>query len=254
MAFEEANAGQQALADGLASALYARVQAAPVVETLSTRGDKLLEVREDLDGERFVTRSFSPEAVDHVERHGTDFATAFQGMHDVFADAGIEVVRGHLIKTEDEAFPFVAVQEYLEGAQDLSAAPTEAKEAVARSLGGMLVGPGNWLPTPEMLSASMFGVTDIDGEAQVKLMDTDPHMLSDTHIVTRSESGKAWYLGRLGELFWDKWCEPEERQAVFVELVKSVADLAVEGDPLGELSRQFQIIHLMSNGVDTRQL
>ena len=46
--------------------LHTRVEAAEPVETLSDRGNKLVQVVEEEGGQRFVTRSYTGEAVSEI--------------------------------------------------------------------------------------------------------------------------------------------------------------------------------------------
>lgn len=243
----------QAIADGMNELLYARVTEATPVEVLSTHNDKLLQVVEAEDGERFVTRSFTPDAVAYVEyNYGIDFRTAWEGMQDAFADADIDIVPSRLIETDGGEYPFIVVSEYLEDAKPLSVAPTDTKVAVANSLGKLLATDGHYVPAPEMIREDMFMVVERDGEAKALVVDVDP-LVTTARRMQMNDQNSAFFIGKLAELAWDKWCTEDERVSVTSAMVQALGDYALDKfDFDSATTRAFMDLHLMSNGVDNR--
>ncbi len=242
----------QVLADGLATIMQDRIEAASPIESLAADTEKSLVVMQEANGEKFVARQFTPKGVNHIQEAGAHITNAWRGMYEACDEVGIEVARGHLIETTWEDYPYVAVNEYVEDAKPLGEVSVELKKRVASSLGQMLTGESPYMIGPEMLRADMFGVTsEADGATRALLLDTDPLIrLRPGGHMTRNATN-VFYLEKFGELFWDHWCKPEERQAVFGELLKASISLVDESDSMEVLSA-FSILQLMSNGVDTR--
>jgi hypothetical protein len=113
----------QLLADDLIGVLKERIIAAEPVEVLSNRGNKVLRVVQEADGQRFVTRSFTHEAVDQIEGKAlTTMFDAWDIMQGSLAEARIPVVHGFLLESVGN-YPYVAISEHLADIQPLSAAP-----------------------------------------------------------------------------------------------------------------------------------
>lgn len=253
MTVQSYHEGYQALADGMNELLYQQVLAAKPVELLSTHDDKILQVVETRDGERFVTRSYTPEAVSIIEQnYGLGFRAAWEGMHEAFSDAGLEVVPSRLIETEGE-YPFIVVSEYLEEAQPLATAPTEVKQDIARGLGDMLTGNCYFTPTPEMIREDMFLVVERNDEPRALLVDVDP-LVTAFFRIRENDTNSAFFISKLAELTWDNWCNEEERVPVISALVQSLGDFALDKFEFGSATTTaFMDLHLMSNGVDIRR-
>jgi hypothetical protein len=242
---------QEELANNLASIVTVRISEAKPIETLSDRDDKLLRLMEDSCGNRFVTRSYTPKAIETIEQKHGQFDDAWDGMHEVFGAIGIGIPGNHFIRTGEDAFPIVVVSEYLGDVRNLDSAPTKTKKRIAGALGSVLSADTLWVPGSPMMRPDMFGVpTDSEGDDAL-LVDIDPFVVRRELAVT--DESIAWYLGKLGKLFWDSWCAPEEREEVFGELIETVAGLADEEDGFGQISQQIQILRRMRDGVDTRE-
>lgn len=242
----------QTLADGLSNLLYSRITAATPIEVLSTHDNKLLQVVETADGEKFVTRSYTPEAVNEIEyNYGLDFERAWEKMQEAFADVDLEIVPSRLIKTEGE-YPFIIVSEYLEDARPLSAAPTETKVAVATGLGKLLGTSGRYMPAPAMIRHDMFMVVERNGEAKALLTDVDP-LVTTARRMQMSDQNSAYFIDKLAEFAWDRWCSQDERIPVATAMVRGLGDFALDGfDWNSSTSRAFMDLHMMSNGLDHR--
>lgn len=244
----------QHLADDMSSLIHSRIAAATPIEVLSQRGDKLLQVVEESDGQRFVTRSFQEDAVKHVEGRGMTFVEAWEAMHIVFSDVGIDVMPNTLYEQEGE-YPFTAVSEYLPDEVDMIDVPTETKKAIAYSLGQLLKAESTYLPAPEMVNGGMFQpVRQQDGSLRVVMVDVDPH------IIKNPKRGRdmliAHYIERFGDLIWEEWCTETERQDVIVSLVLSLNEAL--GDSLGDVTSRtgeaFMNVHMMSKGLNPKEL
>jgi hypothetical protein len=242
----------QALADGMNELLYARVVAAKPIEVLSTHDNKLLQVVEAKDGERFVTRSYTSDAVATIEQnYSFGFRVAWEGMHEAFSEAGLEVVPSGLIETDGD-YPCIVVSEYLESAQSLAAAPTEIKQTVASGLGKLLSGDCYFVPSPEMVREDMFLFEEHDGQPKVLLADVDP-LMTPFFRIKDNDLNSAFFINKLAELAWDKWCSEEERVPVITAMVQELSDYALDKfDFDSATTKAFMDLHLMSNGVDNR--
>ena len=244
----------QSLADDLSSLIHSRIEAATPVEVLSQRGDKILQVVEEANGQRFVTRSFHEDAVRYIEGRGTSFTEAWDAMHSTFSGVGIEILPSSLLRQEGE-YPFIAVSEYIPEEEDMTDVSTETKKALAYSLGQLLKPENPYLPAPEMVNRGMFQpIKQEDGSLRVVMVDTDPHMIDNPS--RGRDMLIAHYIERFGDLVWNEWCSDDERQDVAVSLVLSLSE--VLGDSLGDIQSKtgiaFMDVHMMSNGLDPREM
>lgn len=245
----------QAFANDLGVLIHERIVHATPIEVLSSRGDKLLQVLQEPDGATFVTRSFSDMAVGHIEQRRMGFQEAWDAMHEVFADAGLEVVPSHLLAANGR-YPFVAVSEHVVDGVPLVDAPTETKMELAESF-AKLIQPNRsgYFIAPEMINAGMFTVVSREeGEHKVMLLDTDPHILPSMYDA-RDENLASHYINTLADLFWDEWCTPEEREAVFTKLFLAMNKFVGEDvDLMSKPGVALQKVHMMSNGMDVRDM
>lgn len=244
---------RQGIADDVNGLIHKRITESVPVLTLSPREDKVLEVRQDINGNQFVVRAFSADAISQMEREHMSFAEAWGEMHEIFANAGIRVLPSHLLETSGD-YPYTVVSEYLDDGQELLDAPTEAKIALAQALGNLFRG-GRYVASLEMFNRGMFLVSpDEVGTPTPFLVDVDPR------IIPRMQHGSfdAMYIDKLGELFWDHWCREEERAEVISALVVSISQasrfLGEDFDPLSPIGQSFMNLLMMSNGVDHREL
>ena len=251
----EALPEHQALVDGMNTLALGRIAAATPIEVLSTRGDKLLQVVQEYDGRRFVTRSFTDEAVRNSE-HGLDFRQAWDAMHEVFSGDGVAVVPSILLTAGGE-YPFIAVSEHITDSIPVIEAPTSLKIKLATHLGGLLKPQSGYTPTLEMVNAGMFTVIKDDrGEYKALMVDVDPHItrmnMDKNHYLT--DNINAHYIKKLGELFWNKWCREDEREEVLEALVRSIADAVLDDPDSTNTFAAFLEIHHMSQGLNPEQV
>lgn len=264
MALPEIGNPHQALAAGMEDVLRHRVEEAVPVQTLSTRGDKVLQVLEEPDGQKFVARCYSMRAVQAMVRPlgslegELTFPEAWDAMQDAFSAADIPVVPNALLR-DVGGYPYVGLSEHVEGGKSLARASTETKEEVARGLGRLLSAETDWdfVPSLDTINADMFVVRETpDGGEEAQLIDTDPYLRRDFGNGSPTPIDGI-LIDKISSLFWDAWCRPEEREPVLTEFIKSIADfavVAVENDFGGRVSQAFQKAHLMSNGLDAREL
>jgi len=243
----------QVVADNMQALVHCRLAQAKPVEILSDRGDKLLQVMEEANGQRFVKRSFGNGAVYYIERHGLSFNESWDAMHTVFSSIGAPVVKSVLFKKEGE-YPYVAISKYLAEKVPVSSAPLKVKKKLAHGLGQMLKGVRGYMPAPEMVNGEMFQVTEQDGNPTVVLIDVDPYMVKKPRY--GADTFNAHYIERIGGLLYDEWCtDNDDRGEVMRAFVRSVGDIVPDDiDRNPETFTAFSNVHLMSQGVDARQL
>ncbi len=243
----------ESLASNMNQLLYERAAAASPIEVLSTHNDKLLQIVESSDGERFVTRNFTSLAIDDIRFcYGIGFRTAWEGMHRAFSDVALDIVPSGLVEADGE-YPFIIVSEYLEDGQPFATAPTDTKKAVANSLGRLLTTSGDYIPAPEMIREDMFLVVQRNSEPIALLTDVDP-LVTPSYRMQNDDTNSAFFISKLADLAWDRWCEESERVEVISALVVALGDYAL--DQFGfdsATARAFMDMHLMSNGVDNRK-
>ncbi len=237
--------------------LQERVEAAEPIETLSERGDKLLQVVETEDDQLLVTRNYTEAAVADIERGlfvwDAHFPDAWNMMQRSMAAAEIPVVQSVLLENVNE-YPFVIVSEYIEGTP-LPAAPQEVKQEAAHGLGRlMLVNPNKgFVPHTTVINKDMFIVGERDGRQTAILTDVDPYI----HIkpAFKAEEIDADYIDKVGEILWDEWCTEAERYAVFGAFITEIADVALDNFSVTSLvSGAFGRFQLMQGGVDSRKI
>jgi hypothetical protein len=246
----------QEFVDQLDLTIRDRIAAARPVERLGLKPNILLQVVEEPDGNKFVTRSFSRQAVDYMEREGQTFDEAWVAMQDIFGQAAIPLVRTGIAINETEqatGYPIVMVSEYLPDAQPLIGASTQTKVDLAKKLPGLFRKSDGRMISAEVFRADMFKVvSDESANEQAVMIDVDPHMIRP--LMGYTDPPVAFYVQQLSELMWDEWCTEEERTTVIPAFITAVAHFL--GDKLDDIhnpaTQAFMNAHLMSNGVDSR--
>ncbi|HZL08258.1 MAG TPA: hypothetical protein VFC50_03630 [Candidatus Dormibacteraeota bacterium] len=246
----------QLLADDLTAVLKERIIAAEPVELLSDRGDKVLQVVQEADGQSFVTRSFTDKAVDEIEgQAGATMLEAWDIMQGALSEARIPVIRGFLLESIGN-YPYVAISEHLPDVQPLAAAPTEVKEEVAQGLGRLMTvdGVAGRVPSMDILNEDMFGVTrDEQGNPVAKFIDLDPRIRRRSMIT--ADTSNAAFIERVGVLIWNRWCDPDERTPVISAFVKIIAGAVPDDFDTSPMTADaFMNIHMMSQGVGPENL
>ncbi len=180
MSSPELAAAREAVATDIDALIYMRVNSATPIKTLSERADKLLQVVQEANGQKFVTRRFSRDAISVIEESGLSFTEAWRAMYKQFGNAGINIVPSYLLATE-EPYPLTAVGKYLENGQSLIGAPTALKVRLADNLGKML--RGRYMLHPQMLNRDMFMFDSTeDGSVEAFLVDLDPIMMPRPNV------------------------------------------------------------------------
>ncbi len=248
--FEAVGGEHQAFADDLGAFIHARITSATPIETLSERGDKLLQVMQEPDGQTFVTRSFTESAVREVEKTRMDFVEAWDAMHSVFRDAGIDIVPSYLLAGQGK-YPFIVVSEHVTNVQPIDTAPTEVKKDLVERF-GQLIQPNRdgFFISPQMINKDMFQlVLNKEGVPRVTLIDTDPHILPNMYD-SREDGIQATYIDLLAKLFWEEWCKPDERVAVLSRLTTVMGDIVGEDlDIFSKTGIALHKIQMMANGI-----
>lgn len=245
----------QAVADDMQALLIARVASAEPIEVLSRRDDKLLQVVEETDGRRFVTRSYTNDGVKDVEEFDLDFYEAWNAMHEVFRTSGLNVLPSFLLKTEGQ-YPITVVSEYLPNSKPVIGASLETKIDIAKGMGNIIKPSSKCRLGLDMLNRDMFRVVDNeDGTETAYLVDVDPRMrVSDDFA---KDLYQAIFIDKLAGLIWDHWSDnDDERASIATAAVKSVVEAL--GDeaflPNTHTGNSFFTLHFMSNGLDTRNM
>ena len=241
MSTKELRDARQGIADDIGALINARLEAAIPLETLSDRGDKLLQVVQEANGQKLVIRRFTADAVSVIEDNGLGFDDAWKAMHKQFIDAGIVVLPSQLLVTEGE-YPFTVVATYLENGQALIEGSLKLKMELAYKLGKML--RGRYMLHPQMLNEDMFMIETANDESEeVYLIDLDPIMMPrpittniaifpgrqlDAEIVDGLDAS---YIDQLTRLFSDRWCKDGEKTPVLSTLFASLKEsLGPDGD------------------------
>lgn len=196
------------------------------IELLSERGDKHVELVEDINGNKFVRRSYSKAAMKYFERRGVPFVTAWGVMHEIFDAVDIPVVSSFLLPPSGiDGLSTVVVSEYLEDG-DVGAVSKDAKVHMATGLGMIPHIQGDYLPGIETFMPDMFRVGKVNGLERLILVDVDPYLDEKVFVADTKDATDIWnseYIKRVGPLFWDRWTQPSDRRVVMAAFIRSFA-------------------------------
>jgi hypothetical protein len=191
-----------------------------------------------------------------VERSGLKFTQAWSAMCDIFNTAGIDITPSVVLQptSNESKFPIIISSEYVLGV-DVLHSSEKTKIHLAKFLGTMLRGQGEYLPHSETLAPDMFKiVTDETGEEKPMLVDIDPYLLP-REIATLTEESRdilfSTYIRRSTQLLQNSWCKPNEKEVVMREFIHSVAPILEESRQVG--SRTWNAItaaHAVAQGLD----
>jgi hypothetical protein len=168
------------LASDMRIVLAERIGAATMVETLSTRYDKVLGVMEEPDGRQFVSRSYSLGAEREFETslHSPDlpFAEGFAAMQAMYQGARLNVVTSSVLPSR-KGEPVTVISEYLPDAVSVREATLEAKQEAVKGLAQLLDPSTSYLPGSEAMVSDLFMFTvDEDGKQHPVVVDVDPRL------------------------------------------------------------------------------
>ena len=248
----------EVLTADLERSIREEVASATPIETLRTKDHKLLQIMQAEDGEKFVTRRYSQEGINVIQGDSRTWDMPFEENWEMMlhglAAANITPVNSVLLRDVDES-PYVIVSEFLENGVGMHEARTETKCQVAKSLGKLvtLESASGFVPNIfTIVKPDMFLAREKpDGTEEALLVDVDPY-LHEQRVPKPSEID-ATAIDIISGILWDNWCLEDERERVFVEFVKEIADMAMQDFSLDSPTAQsFQVAHFMSNGVDTR--
>lgn len=246
-----------AFVTGLETSLRERVLNAQPIELLSDRGQKRVEVVEDINGSRFVRRSYRQGAIRDFEGRNLPFLSAWDAMHKIFSAVDIPVVSSVVfLPSGSSEFPAIAVSEYFKDG-DVAAAPTDAKVRMATGLGLIPHVPGKYLPGFEVFEQDMFRVgKGTDGTEELVLVDVDPYLDEKDMVASTSSQKDIWmseYIKRITRIFWNKWCQPSDRRAVFSTFIRSFgSQFDIETNFNSRTTQALMDTQAMSQGLNLR--
>lgn len=248
----ESHPSPQLLVDDMSAVLHARILDATPIELLSDLDNKLVQVVQEPDGQTFVRRSYTQGSIANIKKLGLRFGDAWEAMHDVFADIGVDVVHSTLIETGQEGMPFVIASEYLADARPLIDASTESKVELAGNIGKLLTAGGFVTPHLQIFHEGTFmALEDETGKDNVVLVDVDPHLDSLTRL-QGDDPNSAFFIRQVAELLW-KECAEDQRTAVLNAFKGAVAGFAIDRG-LDDTYMAFNQLQAMSNGVSPKDI
>ncbi len=228
---------------------YERVASASVVEQLSNRGGKVLEVVEDNDG-RFVRRSYGYTGKWDIESCNRSFRDAWTAYNEMLSNAGIAIIDSELFIGGEYKLPVIA-SAYVEnvGVKLVRDVPLIKKVQAATSLGSLLSSHEWFLPSAQGFQNDGF----VAENGEVVLIDVDPY-IKQRHrgLDTQSEQAtlrdvQGAFMLR-GASIIDSWSvEEQELRALGSAFVTAIGDVVTDSPELA-LSDKFGIPHLISNG------
>jgi hypothetical protein len=228
---------------------------------LSTRGGKDVRLRQTREGETYVLRRYSPEAITGIAGRPRTFQRKLEEMQEAFGLNGIDLVQHLLIHDEEStSFPLAIVTEHIEKVNPLRHAHVSTKERVAKALGNLASDPDHQNDIfigGTMIMPDMFHVGAApDGAEQVTLIDIDPKVTEIGSLPGEVQTAMmAASVLQAAGVFWDSWVTEDERRLVLPALTKEVArGLDPDCDLDDELFRAVANVNLMDNGVDYRRL
>jgi len=248
---------QELLHDNLSEVIKLIILTAKPIQNFKEDAARKIELVEDVNGFRFVRRTYGRPSLKYISYSGYDFEHAWDLMHKNFQEVGIHIVPSFYIETAGSDLGEVTVvSEYLPDARPVIDASTDIKCELAASLGN-LVYQSEVLPSFEMLMPDMFHLTHkLDGAEVLMLTDIDPYLRPAEQKNPDVKAGMdAAYIQRICYLFWDSWCKEVEREEVirqFVEALAKSSNFAVMQDEI--TSKAFAYAHAMTQGVDMRSV
>lgn len=232
--------------------LYARVEDAITFNRLSDDASKLLEVVEERDGERFVTRCYTPDAVQKMEMRGhswgdLEFPEVWSVFRAAFSRANVPTVPSVLLEDVKD-YQFVIVSDYIQDDIPVAKAPTEIKQEVAANTGRLVTAQGGRLIrhplSQEIMQDGMFMIAPAEDEQlAVTFTDMDP-LLSDNRY---EDDRRAAFIDRAVDYLW-RWSDEEERSQVIGSFLDALDSSIKDGFTVKSLAsaaftRAFNMMH-----------
>lgn len=246
------NVGRQAFLGDLTSAIERRVISAEKIRLLSNRDGKWIEVVQDVTGEQFVRRTYSPAEWGGVLSNGLTFHEAWDAMHRDFARSGLEIIPSFIATLpSQQKEPIVVVSQFVPAAREIMTASVDGKKQLATSLGNMLHMSEEVLPHQQMLMRDMFQVgLSSKGKPSIMLVDVDPYVQPKPSPEMLDSKGAA-YINQVSSLFYDFWCRESEREQVLGSFAISLMPL-VNQDTGMETMMALSNVNMLKQGLDLR--
>ncbi len=237
--------------------LYARVEDAITFSRLSDDSTKLLEVVEEQDGEKFVTRCYTPDAVNDMEMRehswgDADFPQVWRAFRTAFSRAKVPTVPSVLLEDVKD-YQFVIVSDYIEDEVPVAEAPSGAKQEMAANLGKLVTASAGGLIklalSPEIIQEGMFMIASAENERLcVTFTDMDPLLKPKFDI--SDDSRRAAFIIRATDLLW-RWSNGEEREQVIGSFLNNLSDSITDDFSLTSVtSAAFTRAHNVMHGAD----
>lgn len=232
-----------------------RAMDAEMVDVLSTRNGKLVELVRDENGE-FVRRKYLPEAVGEVEQVGIAFGEAWNIFGQMFDNAGLEIVDSALIEETLDKDPIIVAKFLGRIGSDASPKALETAEKVklVGNIGRLLTSHPSFLPDSQGFLPDAFAV-DPDTQKAV-LIDIDPYLKQrDTGRfgTRRTEAIQGAFMRRSGWNIAEWAMDDDERTAMASAFCRTAGDV-LRDDTSMDLVNQFSYVHFMANGMSPKQL
>ena len=238
-----------------------RATGAEPVRLLSGRNDRTVELVVDVNGNKFVRRTYAPRAIGEVaHERGSTFESVWEGMNTVFSQAGISIVPSFILSASPDQV--VVVSNYLEDARPVIVAPTDKKEQLAEGLGRVVGNQSNdFFPELQMLLPDAFHTTKGgDGQDTIMLTDVDPYPNRASGFLMKQfpkYRDGAWgqYIRHVSELFYDHWCREEEKEGVLEKFLQGVVPGIKSEASVDNIMKTAEAInntHMLQMGIDMR--
>ena len=221
-----------------------------VIDILSDRHNKLVQLRQTPDGNKLVARIYGSKALADMYEDGEfTFTQADETFRSFFEEAGIRVLDTTQLAGTEQNFDTVVVVEYLENLIPLAQAQTSTKVSLAERLPKLMRNDGIYGLHYQAVGPRTFDVIkDSEGNEEVVVVDTDPY------LQRKSVTMRSFWIERLSDLLWNA-CDESEREEVLTAFIMSLSDeLGDDLDTDPSLLDAFADAHLMSNGVHPRQM
>lgn len=219
---------------GNVNALAAQRALGLTPEIFSTSDWKKVELINDPSGNRFVRRTYSQDAIRQFRfNSGVDFPDTWNAFQREFRRAGIDIVPGGIASADSTHA--VVMTEYRPDIRPVYDAPVAMKASFASTLGKLWVEAQEFYPRLEMLRHDTFAIAQgKDGNDSIVLIDVDPYLISKNIFEANPKEKDrmtARYIEYISELFFDRWCQEGEEEAVMGRFVRAVSS-ALLGDAM----------------------
>lgn len=219
----------------------------------------------ETSGNRFVKRELSRHSDVAQNNRFVEFdgnlGDAFRTFTSLLSEGPVSIVPSSLIK--DDLDGLIILSEHRDDVAGLEVASPETKAAVACQLISLASLDNKYHIGLESLQADMFNVyLDPNSVEKVELLDIDPYLgrnfMPESSFFSRypDNNSRGAYVGRVINLFWDKWCKTgEDKELVFLAVTKAIGELMPDEEDWGfhnPLFTHLSVAQIMKSGLDTR--